>query len=172
MSITGNWDRRRMSRQEFLGVSGMGAAALLLGGLSGSTALAQTLEYPSSLGDPFKLGVASGDPLPEGVVMWTRLAPDPLNGGGMPNSDIAVLWEVAYDENFATIAQSGTATATPGLGHSVHVDVGGLQPGRYYWYRFKAGSYISPTGRTKTMPTSGSSISSMTFAVASCQNWQ
>ena len=151
----------------------MSAAALVLGGLPTRRALAQSTPYPSTLGNPFTLGVASGDPLPDGVVLWTRLAPDPPNGGGMDGQgDVEVRWEVASDEDFGTISQSGAATATPELGHSVHVEVGGLEPGRFYWYRFKAGDEISPTGRTKTTPTPGIGVGAMAFAFASCQSWQ
>src|SRR5262245_61815708 len=83
---------------------------------------------------PFSLGVASGDPWPDNVVIWTRLAPEPLDGGGMPMIAVPVKWEVAADAQFRTIAQKGTALARPELGHSVHVEVGGLEPGRPYWY--------------------------------------
>src|ERR1043165_14495 len=72
---------------------------------------------------PFTLGVASGDPLPDGVVLWTRLAPKPLDGGGMPMANVNVDWEVARDSRFSAIVQKGTAIARPELGHSVHVEV-------------------------------------------------
>jgi alkaline phosphatase D len=178
--ITGNWDRH-MSRRAFLKMSGMGTAALLLGGLSGGRVPATRSNRPDpsypSMNYPspdylFKLGVASGDPLPDGSVLWTRLAPDPLNGGGMPQRNVPVRWEVASDENMSRIVRSGTAYATPGLAHSVHVEVGGLEPGRFYWYRFEAGDDVSPTGRTKTAPALGSRLDAMTFAFASCQNWE
>src|SRR5215210_3933603 len=91
LSITGNWDRR-ISRQKFLGISGMSAAALVLGAQGvwlPRRGLAQTITDSN----PFKpLGVASGDPLPNSVVLWTRLAPDPLNGGGMPDGEVTVDW--------------------------------------------------------------------------------
>jgi alkaline phosphatase D len=121
---------------------------------------------------PFKLGVASGDPSPDGVVLWTRLAPDPLNGGGAPNRNFAVRWEVSADEGFTRIVQSGTETATPEYGHSVHVEVEGLEPARYYWYRFEAGGDVSPVGRTKTAPAADAAVAAMTFAFVSCQNWE
>ena len=74
---------------------------------------------------PFTLGVASGDPLPDWVVLWTRLAPDPLDpGGGMPHTPVEVAWEVAHDEAFTRSSRRGSATAPPELAHSVHVDVG------------------------------------------------
>ena len=79
---------------------------------------------------PFALGVASGDPWPESVVLWTRLAPEPLEGGGMPMANVEVSWQVATDRTFRNIVRSGTATARPELGHSVHVEADGLAPGR------------------------------------------
>ena len=102
---------------------------------------------------PFKLSVASGDPEPYGVVLWTRLAPLPLDeGGGMPSEPIETFWEVANDEAFRNIVQKGTAHAIPQLGHSVHVEVTGLKPAHSYFYRFHAGVHTSPVGRTRTAP--------------------
>src|SRR5262245_39710893 len=94
---------------------------------------------PRFLVDPFTLGVASGDPTANGVVLWTRLAPDPLHGGGMPNEAVNVRWEVADDESMQRIVRRGTVVARPDLAHSVHAEVDGLQPGRWYWYRFDTG---------------------------------
>src|SRR3954454_1511370 len=85
--------------------------------------------------NPFTLGVASGDPLPDGVVLWTRLAPDPLNGGGMPDAAVEVNWQIAEDDKFKRVVRRGRTQAVPELGHSVHVDVRGLRPHRHYWYR-------------------------------------
>ncbi|MET9419094.1 PhoD-like phosphatase N-terminal domain-containing protein, partial [Streptomyces klenkii] len=106
---------------------------------------------------PFTLGVASGDPLPDAVVLWTRLAPRPWEPeGGLPAVGIAfVSWEVAEDEQFSRVVRRGRAVATSDFGYSVHVDVRGLGPGRSYWYRFRAGPWISPTGRTRTTPAHG-----------------
>ena len=73
--------------------------------------------------DPFTLGVASGDPEPDGVVIWTRLAPSPLTGDDLPNAPIATKWEVATDESFTNIVRRGHTSAMPQLGHSVHVEV-------------------------------------------------
>ncbi|MFC9893640.1 alkaline phosphatase D family protein [Nocardia sp. NPDC127579] len=123
---------------------------------------------------PFTLGVASGEPLPDGVVLWTRLAPEPLapDGlGGMPRSPVTVEYEVAHDERFHRIAARGAAVATRELGHSVHPEVGGLEPDRWYYYRFRAGSALSPIGRTRTAPAAGTPTASLRFAVASCQSW-
>ncbi|WP_089969035.1 alkaline phosphatase D family protein [Lihuaxuella thermophila] len=122
---------------------------------------------------PFTLGVASGDPLPNGVVLWTRLAPDPLNGGGMPTRhDVPVRWEIAADESFRNVVRQGVAFARASLGHSVHVEVDGLQPGREYFYRFKTGAELSPVGRTKTLPAWGAHVSNLSFAFASCQQYE
>jgi alkaline phosphatase D len=123
-------------------------------------------------GTPFTLGVASGDPLPDGVVLWTRLAPDPLNGGGMAGQgSVEVRWELAADEAFGRVVRRGAATASPELGHSVHVDVQGLEPGREYFYRFLAAGETSPVGRTKTAPAAGAPLDRLRFAFSSCQDW-
>ena len=121
---------------------------------------------------PFKLSVASGDPEPDGVVLWTRLAPLPLDGGGMPSEPIETFWEVANDEAFSDIVQKGTAHAIPQLGHSVHVEVSGLKPAHSYFYRFHAGNYTSPVGRTRTAPAMNSMPKRMRFAFTSCQHYE
>lgn len=123
-------------------------------------------------GYPFSLGVTSGDPLPDSVVLWTRLAPDPLNGGGMPPVNVPVQWQIARDENMRQVVQRGTVLATPELAHSVHVDVRGLEPDRWYWYQFKVSNEVSPVGRTRTAAAPFSSIQRFNFAFASCQDWQ
>src|SRR5918996_2766579 len=120
--------------------------------------------------DPFTLGVASGDPTSDGVVLWTRLAPKPLEGGGMPAHPIAVQWRVATDDRMQKIVQRGAVLAVPELAHSVHVEVSGLQPSRWYWYQFKVGNEYSPIGRTRTAPPPGSS-ESLRFAFVSCQHY-
>ena len=90
----------------------------------------------------------------------------------MSNQNFAVRWEVSADEGFTRIVRSGTETATPGYGHSVHVEVEGLEPARYYWYRFEAGGDVSPVGRTKTAPAENADVAAMAFAFVSCQNWE
>src|SRR5688572_13356199 len=129
------------------------------------------LQSPTFPTSPFTLGVASGDPAPDGVVLWTRLALDPLNGGGMPAHSVVVRWRVAKDEKMHDIVQSGTALATAALGHSVHVELTGLEPARWYWYQFTAGGVDSPRGRSRTAPAAGASLQKLTFAVASCQSY-
>ena len=120
---------------------------------------------------PFTLGVASGDPLPDGVVLWTRLAPEPLHGGGMPHEPVTIEWQIATDERMRTVVQRGSAVARPELGHAIHVEVEGLQPGRWYWYRFVAGGAESPIGRTRTAPAPGTPLDRLRFAFASCQHY-
>jgi len=132
---------QRMTRRELLNVAWKLGAAAVLAPLASSRVLAQPIfrEYP------FTLGVASGDPTADGAVLWTRLAPEPLNGGGMPMAGVDVAWEVASDQAFRTIAQKGAVLARPELGHSVHVEVNGLQPAREYWYRFRVGPSRVPS---------------------------
>jgi len=122
---------------------------------------------------PFSLGIASGDPAPDGFVIWTRLAPEPLEPhGGMPMGNVPVKWEVASDERFETVVKSGEAAARPELGHSVHVELTGLQPDRPYWYRFEQGGERSIRGRARTLPAAGASVQALRFGVAGCQHYE
>ncbi len=121
---------------------------------------------------PFTLGVASGEPLPDGVVLWTRLAPDPLNGGGLPMQAIEVGWELAADDRFRQIVQKGTTLARPELAHSVHVEVAGLDPARSYWFRFRAGTEISAVGRTRTAPALDATPARVAFANVGCNRYE
>ncbi len=121
---------------------------------------------------PFTQGVASGDPLPDGVVIWTRLAPEPLAGGGMPRSAIEVQWEVAADPAMRQIVQKGTALARPELGHSVHVELTGLEPARPYHYRFRAGREASPIGHTRTAPALDAMPAALRYISAGCQHFE
>lgn len=122
---------------------------------------------------PFSLGVASGDPSPDGFVIWTRLAPEPLEpGGGMPMGVVPVTWEVSSDERFGTIVARGEAPARPELAHAVHVEVAGLQSDRPYFYRFSQGGERSIRGRARTLPAPGSRPAALRFGVAGCQNYE
>ena len=168
-----SWSRRRV----LAGTAGLTVAASRPGYPTRSAGAAQgTTNSPPHIGDyPFTLGVASGDPLPTGVVLWTRLAPAPLaeDGlGGMDLTPVVVRWEVAADDAFHTIRLDGLATATPELAYSIHVDVAGLKPGREYFYRFMVGSHVSPVGRTKTAPAANIRLDRLRFAFASCQDYQ
>ncbi|WP_257348975.1 alkaline phosphatase D family protein [Pseudalkalibacillus decolorationis] len=163
----------KMNRKKFLAATSK-FAMLSLGATIASSLNANPVDAAPKFKEyPFTLGIASGDPLPDGVVLWTRLAPDPLNGGGMKkNHDVPVRWEVARDEGFRDVVQHGVEFARAALGHSVHVEVNGLQPNERYFYRFKVGNEMSPIGRTKTLPAFGADVSKMSFAVASCQHYE
>ena len=148
-----------------------GAVVLAALPLAGFTSQRRLSPVPA---DPFTLGVASGDPAPDGVVIWTRLAPRPLADdglGGMPARAVDVEWEVAADQRFTRIEQRGITTAAPEAAHSVHVELTGLRPGAEYFYRFRADGHISPAGRTLTTPEPGS-LASLTMCVASCSHYE
>jgi len=122
---------------------------------------------------PFSLGVAAGDPSPDGFVIWTRLAPEPLEPhGGMATAPVTVTWEVATDEGMRNILSKGEEKARAELAHSVHVELSGLQPDRPYWYRFRAGGQKSVIGRARTLPAAGASPRSLRFGVAGCQHYE
>lgn len=157
---------KKLDRRSFLK-----RTAVTLTGAGLITAFPFLQTSAKSLNYPFKLGVASGDPLPDGVVLWTRLAPSPLIGGGMPPEQVEVSWEMSKDESFSQIATSGTAIAGPKYGHSVHVEVEGLDSNSWYYYRFHANGETSPTGRTKTAPAVDAGVDELNFAFASCQHY-
>ena len=155
------------TRRRFLTLAGAAAVLAFSTRLPG----AESARARSLASYPFTLGVASGDPLPDSVVLWTRLAPVALDPfGGMPYAPVDVTWELADDEGFARVVQRGTAVARPEFAHSVHVDVKGLEPGREYFYRFVAAGERSATGRTRTAPATGNGA--LRFAFVSCQNWE
>jgi alkaline phosphatase D len=113
------------------------------------------LPVPDLPSDPFTLGVASGDPLADRVVLWTRLAPDPLGPrGGMPRLDVPVRWEVQTAEDREPVAD-GIAVAPVDHGHSVHQDVTGLDPATAYRYRFTVGDFATEWALTRTLPAGG-----------------
>jgi len=158
-----------VSRRLFLAY----AAALSAVPLTGGRAEGRTARRASFTSDPFSVGVASGDPTSRGVVLWTRLAPEPLEpGGGMAPENVEVRWELAADDAMKNVVRRGTAIATPQLGHSVHVEVDGLEPDRRYWYRFRAGDAESTVARTRTMPAPDAQPDELRFAFASCQHFE
>jgi alkaline phosphatase D len=160
----------RISRRAFLVVGGAGAASLSVGGALGP---ARALAGGPSLGGyPFVAGVASGDPRADGVVLWTRLALDPLGERPLPPRPVKVRWQLAKDEGMTRVVREGVATAKPDEGHSVHVELEGLRSGREYWYRFYAAGEASPTGRTRTAPAFGASPATLTFCLASCSQFE
>ena len=127
---------------------------------------------PRFAGYPFTLGVASGYPRADGLVLWTRLAPAPLQpDGGMSGDAVSVRWEVAEDERFARVVRSGTQDTWPEIAHSLRVPVDGLAPARTYWYRFTAGDEVSPVGRTRTAPAADAD-GKFRLGFASCQHFE
>ncbi|MFC8590038.1 alkaline phosphatase D family protein [Streptomyces atroolivaceus] len=125
-------------------------------------------------GPAFLHGVASGDPLPDGILLWTRVTPAPDAGPGSGlGADTPVAWEIAEDRDFTRIAARGTAVARAASDHTVKADVRGLRPATAYWFRFSAGSTVlSPVGRTRTAPAAGAAVPGIRFGVVSCANWE
>jgi PhoD-like phosphatase, N-terminal domain/PhoD-like phosphatase len=157
-----------VTRRLFLAGAAAGTAGLLVERMPGAWAAPARAKD-----DPFTLGVASGDPTPTGVVLWTRLAPRPLEpDGGMPGRPVPVQWEVATGPRLHNVVRRGEALAHPRFAHSVHVEVDGLEPGRTYWYRFRAAGHLSRAGRTRTAPDPGRPLGRLDLAVVSCQSWE
>lgn len=177
---TGKDQKIRLDRRQFMGTMTAVVARLGLGGLvfgCGDDPLEPSLdEVPVSPPVPegvFKLGVASGDPLHDRVVLWTRLASEPLEEGGMPDEDVPVIWEVFADEALEERVAHGWAWAVPELAHCVHVDVAGLEPSRFYWYRFRIGdAQHSPVGRTRTFPAPDDRPERLRIVLACCQKYR
>jgi alkaline phosphatase D len=160
---------RHIGRRRFLTVTGAAAALAFAVNLPG-TAHAAELDATKITEDPFTLGVASGDPQPGSVLLWTRLATRPYEpDSGLPRAKVPLLWELAHDSRFSRIARRGSVIAHPEFHHSVHVEVAGLGNDRPYYYRFRAGNWISPTGRTRTAPARAARISELKLAAVSCQ---
>ncbi len=140
-----------------------------------ATARAEERRHATLDRDPFTLGVASGDPAEDGVVLWTRLATDPLaedGMGGMPDAVIDVAWEVASDERFRHRVAAGREQARPDRGHSIHIELTGLDPNTEYHYRFKVGHWLSPNGRTRTAPARDSMPEQLRMSFASCSQYE
>lgn len=150
---------------------GLGASALLTA--TGSLFSRAVWSNPVFTGYPFSLGVAAGDPAPDGFVLWTKIALRPLErGSGMPKNPVEVEWAVASDERMQKTVQKGKAMAHPELGHAVHVEVAGLEPARDYFYRFTVGAERSAIGRSRTFPRAGEPLAQLRFAVAGCQRYE
>ncbi|MEV1154677.1 alkaline phosphatase D family protein [Micromonospora chokoriensis] len=155
----------RLSRRIFV-LSGLAAAGVAVTPRQGARA---AVPYP------FKLGVASGDPAPDSVVLWTRLAPSPLNAdgqGGMANADVTVEWQVSTTDRFTSLVASGSVIARYADAHSVHAIAGGLAADSDYYYRFRAQGQISPVGRTRTAPAPSSFGRDLVMAFASCAHYE
>ncbi|MFA7762853.1 alkaline phosphatase D family protein [Streptomyces sp. NRRL S-448] len=148
-------------------------AAAATAALAPLTSLGASAAHAAGTAPAFLHGVASGDPLPDGVLLWTRVTPTPeaVPGSGLgPATQVG--WEVASDKGFSRIVGSGTVTASAAADHTVKVDVRGLQPQTPYWYRFTAGGAASPVGRTLTTPAHEATTEGVRFGVVSCANWE
>lgn len=159
-----------LNRRRLLELGGLTGTALALG----ISAPAEASESGEAAGATFGLGVASGAPRPDGAVLWTRLALDPLaedGHGGMPLRPAPVRWEVSRDPEFTRVQRRGNALAQPELAHSVHPRVEGLAPDTQYWYRFRSGQEVSPVGRFRTLPAPGQQTGAFSFGLVSCQAW-
>jgi alkaline phosphatase D len=155
-------DRRTVLRAT--GVATIGAGLVAATGLAAAAPAANPA---------FAHGVASGDPLPDGVLLWTRVTPTPdsVPGSGQ-GPTVTLVWEVASDPGFATVVRSGTVSAGPDRDHTVKVDVTGLAPATTYHYRFRIGDAVSATGTTRTAPATEAAVQRLRFGVVSCSNWQ
>ncbi len=161
-------NRRAMLLRLSRSAAGMAWASLF------NSVLAARAAVPLPRGDyPFTLGVASGMPRPDSVVLWTRLAPQPHAPlGGMPDAPVDLRWEIALDANFSRGLRSGNFTARPEHGHSVHVQVLGLPSATLLFYRFTTRDAVSPIGRTRTAPAADAEVARLRIAVASCQHYE
>ncbi|MFB7363665.1 alkaline phosphatase D family protein [Streptomyces hydrogenans] len=162
---------RHFGRRRFLTTAGAAAVLAFATQLpAAGAAAAAELDGRRITEDPFTLGVASGDPHPGSVLLWTRLAPRPFEpGGGLPAERVSVHWELARDERFARTVRRGRATAHPEFSHTVHVEVEHLEPGREFYYRFRAGDWTSPVGRTRTAPAPWARPAELRIGAVSCQ---
>lgn len=135
--------------------------------------LAAALPARAAEAPAFLHGVASGDPLPDGILLWTRVTPDSqaIPGSGL-GPDTEVSWTVAKDKAFTTIVAKGSTIATAASDHTVKADIRGLQPATDYWFRFSADGTDSPVARTRTTPAADASVAGLRFGVVSCANWE
>jgi alkaline phosphatase D len=156
-------DRRRFLEYTWAGVGASLSLALMPG--------RGVFAAPRFRDNPFTLGVASGDPTPDGIVLWTRLAPEPTDPTSLGDAAIPVRWRVATDHRLKQVVSSGVAVAAPELAHSVHVEVQGLLPEREYFYQFDVNDEESRIGHFRTAPADSALVNQIRFAFATCQDW-
>jgi alkaline phosphatase D len=157
-----------ISRRNLLRGGANLTAALVLGGLP-SLLHGATKRLSRLQADPFYLGIASGDPTSDSVVLWTRLAREVMTAANAALDAVDVDYEIADSRAFSNILRSGSIAATPELGHSAHAEVRGLDPDTEYFYRWHIGGITSPVGRTKTAPAANANNQEFRFAIASCR---
>lgn len=156
-------DRRRFLRYTWNTVGASLALALLPG--------RSLRAAPRFGGNPFTLGVASGDPTPDGIVLWTRLCPEPADPNRLGDRSIPVGWRVARDDRMRHVVARGVAFAPAALAHSVHVELDCLRPGRDYFYQFDVGCEESAVGHFRTAPDHHEMARELRFAFVTCQDW-
>ncbi|OQR65122.1 alkaline phosphatase [Streptomyces maremycinicus] len=144
------------------------AATAVLAGPLAAALPARAAEAPV-----FLHGLASGDPLPDGVLLWTRVTPTPeaIPGSGLgPATEVS--WVVATDKALTNVVAKGSTTASAATDHTVKADIRGLAPATDYWFRFSAGGTDSPVARTRTAPAADAAVPGLRFGVVSCANWE
>ncbi|MFF9108404.1 alkaline phosphatase D family protein [Streptomyces sp. NPDC014805] len=149
-------------------VKAAAATAVLAGPLAAALPARAASAAPA-----FLHGVASGDPLPDGILLWTRVTPVPeaIPGSGT-GPDTEVAWVVATDRALTDVVARGTVVATAASDHTVKADVRGLRPATDYYFRFSAGGTDSPVARTRTAPAADAPVAGLRFGVVSCANWE
>ena len=143
-----------------------------IAGLAGLSLPASARAEAPLAAEPFGLGVASGRPAPESVVLWTRLMAAAGDSGERLGAPIPVGWAIAEDKGMRRVIGSGQTIAEARWAHSVHVEAGGLRPGRPYWYRFTVRGKASPIARTRTAPAASERLAVLRFVFASCQQYE
>jgi alkaline phosphatase D len=153
------------NRRTFLRSSAVAGGALLVPAGLAATASAAVPQFAH--------GVASGDPLPDRVLLWTRVTPSPeaTPGSGLGPA-VEVRWEVARDPAFADVVAAGSVTTGPQRDHTVKADAAGLAPGTAYHYRFLLDGVASASGRTRTAPAPDADVAGLKLGLVSCSNWQ
>ncbi|MEU2896658.1 alkaline phosphatase D family protein [Streptomyces sp. NPDC001273] len=149
-------------------VKAAAATAALAGPLAAALPARAARQAPA-----FLHGVGSGDPLPDGVLLWTRVTPVPeaIPGSGL-GPDTEVSWTVARDKAFTDVVARGSTLATTASDHTVKADIRGLRPATDYWFRFSSGGTDSPAARTRTAPAADAAVTGLRFGVVSCSNWE
>nr|WP_145484883.1 MULTISPECIES: alkaline phosphatase D family protein [Streptomyces] len=149
-------------------VKAAAATAVLAGPLAAALPARASAQAPA-----FLHGVASGDPLPDGILLWTRVTPTPdATPGSGVGPDTVVSWVVATDKALTQVVSKGSTTATAASDHTVKADIRGLQPATDYWFRFSSGGADSPVARTRTAPAATADVSGLRFGVVTCANWE
>ena len=160
-----------LSRREPLKTGGTLLSSLAMAGIP-SLVFGASRRLTRLNSDPFYLGIASGDPTSDSVILWTRLSKTALSEVGADNDALDVDYEVSDSQSFTRIIRSGAIVAPAELGHSVHAEIRGLNPATDYFYRWKIGGVTSPIGRTKTAPAPNANVEEFRFAIASCQQYE